>query len=998
MSVEDNDPRLLNIVTNATFAGIAANTSLPPTNYVFKENITISSNIIVSDKLTFEPQDGAMFVKSGSGTITFSGIGIAAEDISPYAQVFSGFESGDVKWGVQMPSEIYATWFGAKPGSSTYAAANSAAAKVIQGAFTKETPQELTAPAVTNYSGTVVKYPSGDFYFSEPMRVSHAYAIEGVPNNYHWGRATRFLFPAVGDGIVIDKEKRQQETGRTSGFSLKHVEISFYGAAPAAVAVNISGGNVTSVVKGELSFPEFDRGSTFTLPSSGYTVEIGDPYNPRLIDLKANDATLSNLVNGKYTRLTFTGLHNHIVGGNPPVSLTSANVGDYIMIPYAIHPTGGYITHSPGLMARIINVVNASTVDITPTFPFETPGNPSPTQIGAPVYVHGVSGTTMPIQPVRVLMTLPASQTIPVYDTNGNPLTLDPCFLNSTFSLPGSTFSATVDSIAPGSFHITAQIPAIHVGSLKTVQFSGLSGNNINVQLNKRAGVRMYFGEHAVLENVLVNNCYGDGFFLSSIVTPLGNVDHATLRYCKAENNKGHGFHFIGTDAHEIKLLEFNSTSNAGYGVYDYTGTGMTVTGGHIAYNRGTVKQVGDVNQTVFKDIYTEGGSLGAMLARHGMWIGGTNASGFQPDSDGAFTLNTYYLRHGIDPQTGDGAQILGARMGGKGLLALALDRKYSHRLWGATAAGQYQIMSGASETRGTLSQMIAADWSITHSAEGFDIGNGVDRSGDFYGAGYNVDRKSWNTRLLEIGDNTNDAKTAGHFIAVFARTAEPSGGSYPKGSICYNINHDGTNVLYWVNTANNGSTWVAVTPGSGSTAYSFTDNFNRSDGAVGNGWTVHTTGFYSAKSATIASNKLTFPYSGFGAIRRLAEYTNTRQEVTISATPNEGGVSLLARMQNESNCYSGSYENSTSYSKIYKQVSGVRTAISSANLTRTPQAGDVMRFTVNGQNLKLEILNNGLVVDSITATDSTFSSSTYVGIADEYAGWTVDDYKLYQL
>jgi hypothetical protein len=988
MPVNDGDARLLNIVTNATFADIAANTSLPPTNYVFKENITISSNVVVSDKLTFEPQDGAMFVKSGSGTITFSGIGIAAEDISPYAQIFSGFAPGDVKWGDQMPSGIYATWFGAKSGSSTYAAANSAAAKVIQTAFTKETAQGLNAGiAATNYFGSIVKYPSGDFYFSEPMALSHAYAVEGVANNYHWGQATRFLFPQMGDGVHITKEKRELEKGRSSGFSFKNVAIGFYGSAPASVAVGLGNNRVTAAA-GILTFPEIDRGVTFTLPVSGFPVEIDDPYNPRLLDVKADDAILSNLTDGKYTRLALPGLHDHI-NGNAPVVFTSANVGDTIMIPFDVART-----HSPGLIARITGYVGPTTVDITPVGPFERVNNTNATSVGGAVYVHAVKGTSMPIQPVRIKLTLTGgSQTIPA--------NLDACFLNSTFSLPGTSFSATIDSIGSNSFHITAPIPTDYAG-LQTVQFAGLStSGTINVKLNKRAGLRATFSEHAVIENVRVDGqCegglyQGSGFVLNSIVTPFGNVDHTTLRYCKAEWNNGHGFHFIGTDCHETHLEDFNSVHNNGYGIYDFTGTGMKHSQGHMSANYGSVKCVGLVNQSVFDDIYTEaGGYLGAMLPPHAMWRGGSNGLGFQPDSLGAFVLSTYWMRSGWE------SQVHGARFQGIGLVNADMLNKYQSRIWGDLSSSA-PILSGAAAARnaGTLNNPgVTADWSLYHSPEGFDIGTGYQKATGFYGAGFNVDRKSWHTRLLEVGDNTNDAKTAGHFIAVFARTAEPSGGSYPKGSICYNINHDGTNVSYWVNTVDNGSTWVAVTPGSGSTAYSFTDNFNRSDGAVGNGWTVHTTGFYSAKSATIASNKLTFPHSGYGAIRRLAEYTNTRQEITISATPNEGGVSLLARMQNESNCYSGSYENSTSYSKIYKQESGGRTPISSANLTRTPQAGDVMRFTVNGQNLKLEILNNGLVVDSITATDSTFSSSTYVGIADEYAGWTVDDYKLYQL
>lgn len=983
-----------NIISDANFGTVInqINTNPPatPQNYIFNTNLAISGNVVVPEKLILEPIDGAMFVESDSGTLTFQGIGIAAEDIGPYAQVFSGFEPGDVKWGVQMPSEIYATWFGAKPMTGFHSGSTSIPTgydttpimKAIQAAFTKSSHEGTSHTGEPSNVGTRVLFPIGDFAFSEEIAASHAYTIEGVENNYYWAKGTRFFFPKTSNGLVLNQISNVPLEGRTSGFVAKHFDIEFYGAAPAPISVTFASGRVTSAVVGAFAMPHVNKGFTITLPVSGWNVELEKSTDPaasggdRIIDLLASSAQLSNInATGKYTRVSL-----------PGITFTSANIGDTI-----------YFADPWGKMTVITGFVNSTTVDIEPLEGFQAaPGISTETTVSIALPILVFRGSNVAFRPVRKLMNVPTGS------NTFTGVTLDGVFLNSTFSLPGSTFTATVTGVSP--LTLSAPIPAGY-GALTTVQFTNLSGT-ANVILNRYAGVRAVFAEHSVFNNIKVKGCYGSGFLFDSLVYKIGNVDHALLETCKTDSCRGHGFHFIGTDTHEVKLLNFNAISNLSYGIYDETGTGMTVTGGHIAYNGGTVKQVGLVNQTVFKDIYTESGQLGAMLARHGMWIGGTNASGFQPDSEGALSLFAYNMRYGI-ASDGNGSQTRGARMGGFGLIGMSKDYQYSSRFWGDLPAATYPILSGASETRNTFNQELAADWSLYHSTEGLDIGTGYTKATGYYGAGFNVDRKSWHARRLEIGNGLDTSKT--NYVPMICATDINSipAGVYPTGSLVVNSAPTVGSLFGWRNIGTQGSpNWEEITLGSGggATPPTFGDNFNRANGAIDNNWTRFSTGYFGsnlkANPASIVSNKLVFEYTGREAFKRSATYVNTKTELTYSVAPGggAGGVFLFARMQDELNGYCATYQGNTPVNKIYKLVSGGLVALSSA-LTRAPQAGDVMRFTVNGSTLLFQIVNSsGTVLDSVTVADSTYSAAGFNAFGEEYGGTTVDDFKIYEL
>jgi hypothetical protein len=469
-----------------------------------------------------------------------------------------------------------------------------------------------------------------------------------------------------------------------------------------------------------------------------------------------------------------------------------------------------------------------------------------------------------------------------------------------------------------------------------------------------------------------------------------------TLRDCHSDNNNGHGYHYYGTDTHALHIEHPNSTNNAGYAHWDATGTGLTINNGHSAYNYGGIwnpveatptQQGNGVNQSTYNDLYFEGGYLGSRLGLHTKYDGGTNALGFQPDSQGASTILQWHTRSGA------GSGNRGARLGGAGFLSISPNFEAQHRLWGDPTPNVYPIISGG--VGSSVAQNGAFDWSLYNSSEGVEFGTGSDKASGYYIAGLKKSNKSWNTKRLEIGDDTDSAKTAGHFVTVLSGTAVPQGGSYPKGTRVYNINHNGTNVDYWVNTVEGGSTWFAVKPGSvGSLVLYFTDNFNRSDGAVGNDWELVTSGVFGGRKPTIASNRLTATTHGTGAILRPNLLLNTKQEITIISVSNLGGVCLLARYQDATHCYFAEYDSTGG--RIYLYNGSI--SVIGSGITRTPQPNDTMRFTVTDTTLKLEIIAGGVVVATATTTNSTFANAGKCGYADDSAGAIVDDYVLQEL
>jgi hypothetical protein len=792
MPVNDGDARLLNIVTNSEFGSLIANPPSTLKNYVFKENITISSNIVVSDKLTFEPQDGAMFVKSGSGKITFSGIGIAAEDISPYAQVFSGFSPGDIKWGDQMPDEIYATWFGAKPvpgGMSQSATACPAgydslpALNVIRDSFTSQIHYNAHLPGNVPF-GTAIKFPAGDFCFSAQFNFYNAFKLEGVENNNHWLRATRLLFPINSNGIFVDRYKDGFVKGRANGSFIKNLDIIPYNTNAAAESFTATfstdaGGQKITAPAGTFAYPVID-GTMIILPGG-----------------------LRGFIQRSMRSGSVNGTAYSITNNNQTITVTGAK---FITDGVAVGDEVQFISLLK--QVKVTQVVSEETLNVEHISNVDALGdNVGVTSGFATVSYWILDGDVAYVRSLRALATVSGTT---MTMAGGFP-PLPSFYNNATVNFIGNSFAPTLTTngttMTLSQAAPTGGLTYPHASGAHYIELSVPSGS-ATVQIYKYAGLRLRNFDWGIVEQVQVRGWRGSGFIVEgSLGANMGQNNMLTLRNCHSDSNNGHGYHYYGTDTHALHIEHPNSTNNVGYAHWDGSGTGISISNGHVAYNYGgiwnpieaTLTQQGNgVNQSTYNNIYFEGGLLGSRLGLHAKLDGGTNALGFHPDSQGAVTILQHHLR------SGEGAGNRGARLGGAGFLAISPNFQAQHRLWGDPTPSVYPIISGG--VGASVAQNGAFDWSLYNSTEGAEFGAGSGKTSGYYIAGLKNSSKSWNVKRLEIGDGTLDgngneqSKTSGHFVGMQAGTAAPTSGTYPLGFIVWNLNPIEGSPMGWRN------------------------------------------------------------------------------------------------------------------------------------------------------------------------------------------------------
>lgn len=153
---------------------------------------TISSAITVPSNVRFRPTFGAKFVKSGSGTITFQGVGIVGD---PQHQIFSGFAAGNITWtGDQVPV-MRPEWFGADP---TGVADSLLAFQTANAAYTDTQSGTYTGGC----KGVTLLLAAGASYsFTNTLELQRAtYLIGGGWSAY---TVPRMLFPANKIGIIV---------------------------------------------------------------------------------------------------------------------------------------------------------------------------------------------------------------------------------------------------------------------------------------------------------------------------------------------------------------------------------------------------------------------------------------------------------------------------------------------------------------------------------------------------------------------------------------------------------------------------------------------------------------------------------------------------------------------------------------------------------------------------------------------------------------------------
>lgn len=138
-------------------------------------DVTVSSAISVPANIVFSPRDGAKFIKSGSGTLTFQGEGITGD---PHFQIFSGFASGEVSFTGRYPARFRPEWWGAVPDGW------------FTGSYTDNAgPFQLTFDAMNmiplHYSGGpvqggIVQFDDGYYRIDSEVQISRPCVVQGT--------------------------------------------------------------------------------------------------------------------------------------------------------------------------------------------------------------------------------------------------------------------------------------------------------------------------------------------------------------------------------------------------------------------------------------------------------------------------------------------------------------------------------------------------------------------------------------------------------------------------------------------------------------------------------------------------------------------------------------------------------------------------------------------------------------------------------------------------
>lgn len=104
--VGDNDPRVPYISSKyATLSAAITAIGATKARLIIDSNLVVNAADVVPSTLLLEGRAGSLLTKSGSGTITFQGFGLA--DPTSQVPIFSGFAAGNITWtGTDAPAEI----------------------------------------------------------------------------------------------------------------------------------------------------------------------------------------------------------------------------------------------------------------------------------------------------------------------------------------------------------------------------------------------------------------------------------------------------------------------------------------------------------------------------------------------------------------------------------------------------------------------------------------------------------------------------------------------------------------------------------------------------------------------------------------------------------------------------------------------------------------------------------------------------------------------------
>lgn len=146
--------------------------------------------------------------------------------------------------------------------------------------------------------------------------------------------------------------------------------------------------------------------------------------------------------------------------------------------------------------------------------------------------------------------------------------------------------------------------------------------------------------------NVGVWECSGDGFHIVAAAPDTGNANVFGLNRCEAANNGRHGLYVDGPDVNASTIVDFNTTNNGGWGIYDSSFLGNHYFGVHTDSNVVGPVRTDSVNAAnVFVGLYTESNQVSSVFAAPTTAFGGGNGVGIVGVNNGLTRMDRSFVR-----------------------------------------------------------------------------------------------------------------------------------------------------------------------------------------------------------------------------------------------------------------------------------------------------------------------------------------------------------------
>lgn len=182
-----------------------------------------------------------------------------------------------------------------------------------------------------------------------------------------------------------------------------------------------------------------------------------------------------------------------------------------------------------------------------------------------------------------------------------------------------------------------------------------------------------------------------------------------------------------------------------------------------------------------------------------------------------------------------------------------------------------------------------------------------------------------------------------------------------------------------------------------GGGSQTFTDDFNRANGAIGNNWQAIVSGGFSVPTGNIGSNELVVTGgSSFHGFVRPDLIIEGSSEIELVSTLGNG-LAPLVRLQTNDDCYLAYAALGTAgYTRIYKSSNGSAAPVSSV-FNYALAVGDKLKLTAQGNVIIFSYIRGGVETEIGRYTDTTnpILTAGKFGFAADATTITLDNYKL---